>query len=397
MIRCPLWFRRWLVPLVALICAVGIWPRARVGAQAPAAHDARAWLDAVETHVPGRRDAAVDSIATWDQRQLAAALSDAGREVPAAMLERALILHTDIAISHRLSTGYDLPGTAAVDVMFADGQAVGQVGRTFHWEMGRRIVALIPERPERTRVARLFYRATAARLQLWGENPELTAHLTEGLKQVSDDPILLLYAGTLHQHEASPRVQRFLDARRALVVPDLNARRSIPSQAPVSIDSSRTVEAAQEQAIDLFRLALSVDPDLQEARIRLANVLGDRGDHAGARAELRRATSSPLPRLLDYYASLLVGREEHALGHVDPARVAFEHATTLYPRAQAALFGLSQMAMDDGDAATALAELRRGGPRSPTERIDEPWWRIGRVHEPSADTLLGDMVRGLTR
>lgn len=360
-------------------------------AQDAARRDGQVWRHAVESHEPGRRDGAVISIARWERDELIDALSEAARATPTvapSTLRRALLLHTDIALLHRGPSGYDLPGTSSFDVVFADGQAVGQMTRIFHWEIGRRIVAMMPDPVERARAARLFYRATAATLQLHAEHPELTVHLREGLEQIDNDPVLLLYQGTLQQTYASPRVQRFFDVQRSQGI----ARRAIAPNT-IAVVSSPTEDVSRVQAVRLFRRALSVDPNLQEARIRLAHVVGDRGQHDEAVEELRRAIAVQLPVFLDYYASLLLGREEATRGRHDEARVAFERAAAIHPESQAPLLGLSQVAIARGNHAQALAYLRRADPAAGT--VAEPWWLVGRVHEPAAQALLAEMYRGL--
>ena len=373
--------------VTAAALAALVWMSPGIHAQDATRRDGQAWVRAVEAHEPGRRDDAVISIARWQRDELRDALSETARAKPpvaASTLRRALLLHTDIALLHRGPSGYSLPGTSSFDVVFADGQAVGQMTRIFHWEIGRQIVAMIPDAAERVRAGRFFYRATAAVLQLHAEHPELTVHLREGLGQIDDDPVLLMYEGTLQQTYASPRVQRFFDAQRSQGL----ARRPILPNA-IATALAPTEALSRVQAVRLFRRALSVDPNLQEARIRLAHVLGDRGQHDDAVEELRRAMAAPLPAFLDYYASLLLGREEAARARYDEAQVAFERAASLHPQAQAPQLGLSHVAIARGSHAQALAYLRREDPA--VANAAEPWWLVGRVHEPGAEALLSAM------
>jgi hypothetical protein len=121
-------------------------------------------------------------------------------------------------------------------------------------------------------------------------------------------------------------------------------------------------------------------------------MLGDRGRHDEAAAELARLRVDQLPPLLDYYAALLTGREARARGQLDTARGAFERAAKAYPDAPAPRYGLSEIAVARGDRAGALAQLV-SRPAGAPDAADEPWWWIDRVHEPSAATLMNDFRR----
>ncbi len=149
---------------------------------------------------------------------------------------------------------------------------------------------------------------------------------------------------------------------------------------------------SRAQAERLFRRALALDPALAEARIRLAHVVGDSGRHEAAATELERAARQPLPPLLDYYASLLTGREARARGQLDAARRGFERAAGIYPNAPAPKYGLSELAIARNNGPESLAHLL---PSEAAARSDpnEPWWWIDRVHDPSAQTLIGRASR----
>jgi tetratricopeptide (TPR) repeat protein len=367
------------------------------GTRPPATnHDFRAWFDAVNRHVPGQRDNAVTQIAPWSKPELDSVFGQFSRQVPADRLRtlaRALVLHTDIAILHRTTNGYDLPAGPNSATLFKDGRAVGLMLGTVHWDFARRLLNRAPEGEERLRIGRQFYRAAAAVLQRWGEYPELTAHLTAARRFLGDDAVLVMYEGTMRQAYAGPKVQRFLDERRQsprLIGPGASpdsfrppAPGNAPSQLLPSVNDSRT------QAERLFRLALSLQPAFPEASIRLAHILGDHGRHDEAFAELARALSAQLPHFLEYYASLLQGREARALGKNDVAKTAFERAGALYPDAPSPKFGLSELALSTGDRTQGLARIIEE--RAQRLEKNEPWWWIDREHDPSAESLIAEM------
>jgi len=249
-------------------------------ANAPQSHDYPNWLEAVETHVPGARDEAVTRLAVWSRGELDDLVSAFWQPPPRndqlRLLERALVLHADIAILNRDVRGYNLPAGEGTTVLVEDGRAIGQMSRTAHWDVARRLVGAMPVGIERTRIARQFYRATAAVLQQWGELPELTTHLIAGRRLLGDDPVLLLYEGTMHQAYAGPRYQRVFDERvrasfprgASVATPGLPTVKDLPPALP-------SVRGSRSQAERLFRRALALDPTLAEARVRLAHVLSD--------------------------------------------------------------------------------------------------------------------------
>jgi tetratricopeptide (TPR) repeat protein len=242
-------------------------------------------------------------------------------------------------------------------------------------------------------------------LQLWGEHPELTRHLAAARRLLGgDDPVLLLYEGTQRQVLAGARTQRFFeDLRRAQGTTMISTAGAKPDR--LLIDSMPSLPAALPtagtslaQAEGLFRRALSLDPSLAEARIRLAHVLGDRGRHDDAVAELdklERTTGNLSPRLR-YYAALMRGREARATGRLDAAGEAFQEALVVYPRASAARLGLSEIAMAEGDRSGSLAALTDGAAGARSE-LNEPWWGLERRHDPSAETLVADLRRSVPR
>jgi len=368
-------------------------------------HDLKAWMTAVRDHTPGNSDEPVARIATWSERELL----DAIRRLPPArdadtlqLVKRALVLHTDIAVLRHRVAGYDLPPMPGATTVVGDGLRVGESAGTYHWEVARKLAtALVDADPlgrDGAIAARAWFRAGAAILQRWGEYPELNVQLDRGASVLGADVILLLYEGTKHQDYASPTIQAYIERERGAAGAQ-RARPGLAMAARPSRPDSRlpgTVIDERSLAETAFRSAITRDPGLVEARIRLGHVLGDRGEHADAVRELRHALGGSLGSFLDYYASLVLGREEQALGHADLAVAAYQHAAVRYPKAQSPRLALSQLALlraDRGDVHLPLLEILRPRP----DGGDDPWWEILRVHEPSAETLLGAMRRAFTQ
>jgi len=361
------------------------------------------WLAAVNAHVPGTRDEAVTRLGPWSRSVLDSVLPALARQPPDEQLRlvgRALILHTDIAMLNRTAMGYTLPAASELRPIVQDGQVVGHLSGTFHWEFARRLLERLPRQADRLRLGRPYYRATAAVLQRWGEYPELENHLAAGLRLIEDDAVLLMYDGALRQAYGGARAQRFFDEQRreAFPPPSPGASRNATTLAKYvpPPDALPSASAARDRAQRLLRRALEVDPTLVEARIRLAHVLSDSRRHDEAAMELALARANPLPPLLDYYASLLSGREARTRGSLDEARQAYERAAALYPGAPAPHYGLSDLALIRGDREEALDHLLRAG-ANPRDEQAEPWWWIEREHAPTGIELTRVMWREILR
>jgi tetratricopeptide (TPR) repeat protein len=138
-----------------------------------------------------------------------------------------------------------------------------------------------------------------------------------------------------------------------------------------------------------LRRALELDPALVEARIRLAHVLSERGELAEAAALARTALETRLSAFYEVYAALVLGRSAVRLGHLDEARAAFDRAARLAPEAQAPRIGLTQVALAEGRAPAALAELTKVMDPARVRPTDDEWTVYFKVHEPDASTLMG--------
>lgn len=397
---------------MVLMATLG-WASHRGPLEAQAApRDWSAWSTAIDEHVPGQKDSALVRIAPWSRNQLEAILPLLSRELERIepveqrrLIGRALVLHTDAAVLNRTSSGYKLPPTWNAVTLVTDGNVVGRMTGTFHWEFMRRMLGRLPASDDRRRISQIFFRATAAELQRWAETPELMLHLAAGRKLLGDDPVLLLYEGTTQQAYATPRIQQYFAERRERAqsadspVPISPALpRTIPLIAPPPLTTTEvapSIRGQRDQAQRTFRRALSLDPSLAEARIRLARVLGDDDRHEEAVTELTRALAGPLTPFLGYYAALLMGREQRALAQLDAAQASFERARAIYPDAAPPRYGLSEIALARGDVDRARTLLLNFAP--PPGDVNLLWGRVDRLHDPSALVLLDQMRRAFSQ
>jgi tetratricopeptide (TPR) repeat protein len=391
------------------------------------------WLDAIERHRPGEADGSFDEIKPWGPQEVDELLIDLNallilmRDDGAKMffrpsngfrppipvfytqpqvnrlrirarsekirndenriLKRGALLHTDIAaqLPFEARSPREEPPARSQRLMvyFDDGRRLGFENAAEHWRAARLLLDKVRPRdsrdgkpaPARDEIVQSWYRVTTAYQQLI-QHYEL-GHLERALALFPDDAELHFFNGCLHETFASRRVQSVF---RAV---------SLPKGVTFNIDSERSELRSAEAS---FRKALEVGPNLTEARIRLGHVLASMGRHADAAEELRKAISGTDDELLLYYGYLLVGGELDALGNRDRARVAYQSAAALYPRAQSPKLALSQLANRAGDRRAALEAIRPvlGPPANEFDRGD-PWWTYHMEQGRSAEDQLAKL------
>jgi len=338
------------------------------------------WTTAVRAHTAGTIDEPVKTIASWPSGCFTLVLGLVSRTPNAARtLTLGLSLHTDIAIAE-----FYWPPDRPDAVILVDDQVTGYVGRSAHWRIAQLIAADLAARPgEGPRVA-AWYRATAALMQQWRALDLQGMHLEAGQKLFLDDPVLALYQGTLRQAFGDPRLHDYL---RTLGSTEGLGKPPLASRHGASIESSNATWVELGVAKRELRRALTLDPTLHEARIRLAHVLSRLGDDREAVEAVRPALEAPLPPFSEFYAALILGRSEEQLGRFDEAGVAYARAAARFPGAQSAEIGRSRVALAQGQAADALKILFDVVGPDATGQAD-PWRSYYRQHDPDADTLL---------
>jgi len=380
------------------------------------------WIQAVEQHAPGERDGALRSVSSWDRNDLSEiflhvdALVTLAREPGAvinfrlsqgalkavysgddlkrlrelskragslgdrALLRRGILLHTDAAILG----GGDEGGigrrpnirSSAVFVRTDDGQQVGAREIAGQLEVARGLFRLLRAKPNADETMRLWYQATSAYLQHEVQLDQW--HVDGGVSVFPKDAELLVLAGALHETFATPRWQQVRESAR------------LPLGISLGIEPTDTELARAE---GLFRRALAIAAQHTEARIRLGNVLGQRGRHQDAIAELERALKVVgHDRTLAYYARMFFAREAEQLGRIAQARASYEEAARLYPNSQSSLIALSQLAHRAGDDTSAGDLLGRAfsTTREP-DLASDPWWSYAAYAGRSADALIANL------
>jgi tetratricopeptide (TPR) repeat protein len=380
-------------------------------AQSPSEQLMLDWLALVRSHEPGTMDAASTSASEWSPDQVEIFLPQALAAIDAPTLIRALSMHTDIALAQQATMARPVVGSRTA-VVLLDGRPLDQISRSQQWRLCWRLAAGLARRDRGPAVASWF-RATGAVLQQLADCDLLRHHLDVALALFPQDAVIALYAGTLHQTFADPRVQQYMARRRVSPVPahvrmigegpgffgspslrqaqDGRLRVGGEGSAP-ALPEATDVELAR--ARDLFRRPLQLDPSLHEARIRLAHVLGDLGEHAQAVATARPALATTLVPFFEFYAAVILGRSEEHLGHYAAAGDAYARAAARFPGSESAELGRSRIALAQGRAGDAVAiAIGVVGPES--DEHADPWASYFRVHDPDAGALLAAWRAGL--
>jgi Flp pilus assembly protein TadD len=400
-----------------------------------------AWADAVRDHVPGQFDAPASMAARWSIQQLAdleielnnllvlmddpnakaftaedrqfrssdvlysygeldrlrrLAVALGGRDplnrdrdpaegprVAAArvrLIKRSAILHTDVARLAERQPDANAVGSNVSDrgvVHFYDGELLGVDRSGDHWEFARRLLDRV--RPAQTRDPDVlqWYRSTLG--WMLGALQLQWPQFQRAQELYPDDPELLYLRGYLHETLASPRVQ---NVAQAIAASGRSAR-------------VRAARAELRDAESYFRRALTANPQLADARLRLGRVQALLGNDAAAIRELQAALTATNDPVRRYYANLFLGSALESLGRGGEAREAYTRAAGYFPNADAPRFALSHLAVQSANATDAYAWLEVSLRREGGSDQDDPWWTYPSDIRRTAVTSLDAAYRAL--
>jgi tetratricopeptide (TPR) repeat protein len=270
------------------------------------------------------------------------------------ILQRAAILHADVA----MLVIPLLPGragcSARATLIVADGNAVGSGCISIHWSHGRLLLDAIRPDPGKDPTVRLWYLASITYLLETGDYANGDLQIARARLLLPDDPAILFQHGFYHEGFAAPFIQ---------------------TAAFESGADTRGAKTHLEEAEDLYRRAVKENPQFVEARMHRGYVLGLLGQHRDAAEELRLAAASAAGPRLRYYAELFLGHAEESLGNRAAARGHYTEASALYPQAQSPLLALALLARQNGDRAETEAAMGKliALPR-PRLTSTDPWW-----------------------
>ena len=410
----------------------------RPGATTPAAAEAlRSWVAAVNSHVPGRRDASLVTVSslTYEQRSILndalplfqdyllakggvprtesereiAAIGIAARKTPGtdAFLKRAAVLHSDAAVAGSVIGAVPRAPTAnssrgPVSPLLSDrpiyldrdGEIIGEAYSNWNWPFARSLLDLAGANLGADPFVAIWYHATAAVMLQKGWYAEASSHLAHAATTLPVDPQILFDRATYAEIQGLPVHQVLLSDD------DLVALRTRRFGRPAlgGAGTQRAValgipppEVANQEAERLFRRTLAADPSFVEARVRLGRLLYERKRYEEAARELDSALATKPTGVVAFYARLFAGRTAQALGRLDDAAGHYRDADALFPGAQSALLAQSQLALLSADVAAALEPIGRIQRLLSTVPTEDPWWIYHLAAGRDADTLLRAM------
>jgi hypothetical protein len=284
-----------------------------------------------------------------------------------------------------------------------DGEVIGQTVSSWNWPFARSLIDLLSAgrvrkifsdgRPDRATdpFVSAWYHATTAFMFARGLYGEATPHLHHASMVLPDDALAVFDRACYAEILGLPMLQTLVPRPGA----EQHARASgAPTwSTPASSDPPLlmpSIEKTNGEAEQLFRRALQIDPLLVEARVRLARLLQVRGRHEEAAAELKTALGANPTGVVAFYAHLFAGRTLQALGQTSEAAQHYASASALFPDAQSAILGSSQVALFQADVPATLAPLERLGSRSSTLTAD-PWW----YYDLAAGRDVNDLLRAM--
>jgi tetratricopeptide (TPR) repeat protein len=395
------------------------------------------WVRAVNEHVPGQRDSALDDVLTWTSEVrdsiteglvlFVKALTGKGAMVstdedkaivdlgvtqsqtvgPNVFVDRAAVLYADavvlqpVPIDRSSSARAHVPSPLfpANEIVLAnDGNTQGVASADWRWTFARSLLELGHPKPAGDPFVADWYHATAVYLmnrRSWGEARH---QLDRAGVLFPDDPRILFDRGCLSEIMGLPESQVLLThedlvAMRMRSVPD---QRVLPNSPQLSHTARQAgippVEVANAEAERLFRRVLELDSTQLEARVRLARLLEVRGQYAEAARQLDivlKADAVAADRVLLYEAHLFAGRAQAAIGQLDRAATHLKKAREIFPPAQSVMIAASALALQRGQADDAMALLRQLAdmPADPSGDSD-PWRQYDQGPGRRADVLL---------
>ena len=327
------------------------------------------WLTAIEAHEPGNPGKAAIDVSRWSGVELEAVVAEARRHVRSfdkgrrneanELLLKGAALHADIA---RLIPD-DMERRSAKQhrvIIVRDGRELGARFISIHWDLGRSLLDAIAPDPGAHPGVLLWYQHTSTDLLRIRSLAEAAVHLPRGRRIFPSDPVLLFTSGVLHERFSSTSLQ----AAAASFVANNRGETTLGSEKGELVRAER-----------FFRDTLAIQPDHLEALVRHGHVLGALGRHKQAADALRTAIKGGVTGELLYFAEMFLGSQEMALGNSAQARDRFEHAASLYPRAQSPRIALSQLSRRAGDRSRAQRELGVIAALPSDERQrEDPWW-----------------------
>jgi tetratricopeptide (TPR) repeat protein len=209
--------------------------------------------------------------------------------------------------------------------------------------------------------------------------------LVEALRSFPDDPQLLTAAGSIVEAVAALREYELPGG------PDARAR-NLGGYRPEGGGHGGSLPGASlVQAEADYERALTLDPGLHEARLRLAHVRLGQGRAGEALGDLERVAAEARQPRQRYLARLFEGRAREKLGDLTGAAAAFRAGLVDVPGAPTALLALGRSLDRLGDDLGAQAAFTSA---SAGDAPFDPWWSYEAGQPERVEDLVAEL-RGL--
>ena len=385
------------------------------------------WITAVDRHVPGETDVALDRVAnlTFEELELlrgyietlsalpnqsaaraarrrqisrsdVAMIQARGRELRSrgnfdVFLKRAALLHTDVALADPFILLSAPPARArtrspqgdeperALDVISADGRVEAYRIANPNWQLAMDLLEALPAQPARDPIVAQWYRAIGAYFAKEDNRADATRHFERARRIVPDDPGVLFGEACLQETFGSPNIQNFA---RLAHLPD--------GLVIIGITSPQT---HFRRAETLLKRALAAKPDFVDARLRLGHVLVEQKEYEAALPHLAQVVATASDPVLIYYAHLFAGDAALALDRLADSRASYERALESHPESQAARLGLAAALRAAGDSEAALKAAMETLTTEPQTRDSdhEPWWEYYNGDAANVESLMREL------
>ncbi len=218
-----------------------------------------------------------------------------------------------------------------------------------------------PQIARRAQTSQLITLLSVWLLQLRGDLPQIQAPLARAQQRFPQDPMVPLALGSLHEAHAAPN---------ALVEASVGRQGNLAEW--------RREERAYRlsMALTAYSQAVTLDPTLAEAHLRLGHVFLLTGQPEEADAAFARASAQTSDKRWRYLAEMLRADSADARGDRAAARQRYQAALTAWPDAQSPVLALSRIDASSGEWTEAQARLATLSPRA-GGRAEDPWWAYG--------------------
>jgi tetratricopeptide (TPR) repeat protein len=369
------------------------------------------WIVAVDQHVPGEDDEALDRLESWSLDDLGIlrgyveALSGLRNDNPGRaarrraisgadlaaiqmrakalrargnfdrFLKRATILHTDTALAAPFILLSDPPPPSdrqpawrrgepqpPVDVISVDGRIESYKIANPNWQFAMDLLEALPAIPARDPIVAQWYRAIGAYFAKQDNRADAIRHFERARRIVPDDPGVLFGEACLQETLGSPDIQNFARLARlphGMVITGITLPRT-----------------HFRRAETLLKRALEAAPGFVDARLRLGHVLIEQQEYQASLSHLAQVIAESRDAVLIYFAHLFAGDAHLALGSLAESRASYERAIESHPESQAAHLGLAAALRAAGDREAALRAAMMTLTTEPHTRDSEhePWW-----------------------